>query len=623
MTRRAHIAISHAIFAAILLAVLSGAAAAQTIAQEVNDIAYSDFLGEVNKGEVRDVTIRGATITGDLKNGQPFETYAPNDTTLIARLVARHVEVDAIAPDTAGSLLLRTAIDWLPLLLIIGAILWLKGKPGTGAGPQTDVGKSRARLVDGSERRLTFDDVAGVDEAREGLAEIVEFLRSPARFTSLGGRVPKGCLLIGPPGTGKTLLARATAGEAGVPFFTVAGSDFVEMYVGVGASRVRDMFAKAKTMAPSIIFIDEIDALGRRRGIGQGSDEREQTLNQLLVEMDGFENRDRVIVMAATNRADVLDPALLRPGRFDRQVFVPNPDLGGRQQILKVHLRKVPTAADVDVSAIARTTPGLSGADLANLVNEAALRAAHADKESVSTEELEAARERVLLGPERRSVSLTEDERRRIAYHEGGHALVAIYVPGNDPLAKVTIVPHGRSLGATLSLPEHDRRMLSKRQMEARIAMHFGGRVAEELVLGRDGITNAAADDIEKASLLARRMVREFGFSDELGVARYLDDAGNLMNDSAYPHCTTVSKSTANLIDGEVRRFVRQGEELARSVLASHMGELHGLAAALLRRETLSGADIAQLVASWPSDQTGGLSEAAFSDRSIGKEAVR
>jgi cell division protease FtsH len=468
----------------------------------------------------------------------------------------------------------------------------------TGGNKALSFGKSRARLLSMQQKKITFKDVAGVDEAKEELREIIEFLREAQKFQKLGGRIPKGVLLVGHPGTGKTLLARAVAGEANVPFFSISGSDFVEMFVGVGASRVRDLFEQGKKNAPCIIFIDEIDAVGRHRGagLGGGHDEREQTLNQLLVEMDGFESNEGVILIAATNRPDVLDPALLRPGRFDRQVVVPNPDVVGREKILKVHMRKVPLASDVDPKIIARGTPGFSGADLANLVNEAALMAARRGKRSVAMLEFEQAKDKVMMGAERRSMVMTEDEKRLTAYHEAGHALCMLYAEGHEPLHKVTIIPRGRALGVTMFLPERDKYSQSKIEIKAMLASLFGGRVAEELIFGPDKVTTGAADDIKRATGLARRMVTEFGFSEKLGPLRYSENEEEVFLGHSVTQRKNVSDATAKVIDDEIRRCVEEGEHTARSILTSHLDELHALAHGLLEYETLSSDEIRRII---------------------------
>ncbi len=566
--------------------------------QAQTQMAYSDFIAHVNQNEVREVTIQGHNILGQLSDGRSFSTYAPNDTNLVSRLTDHNVRVRAMPEDENVPSLFGILVSWFPFLVLIGVWVFFMRQMQSGGGRAMGFGKSRARLLTEKAGRVTFDDVAGIDEAKQELEEIVEFLKDPQKFQRLGGKIPKGCLLVGPPGTGKTLLARAIAGEANVPFFTISGSDFVEMFVGVGASRVRDMFEQAKKHAPCIIFIDEIDAVGRHRGagLGGGNDEREQTLNQLLVEMDGFETNEGVILIAATNRPDVLDPALLRPGRFDRQVVVPNPDILGREKILKVHLRKVPTAPDVDAKIIARGTPGFSGADLANLVNEAALIAARRGKRLVTMSELENAKDKVLMGAERRSMVMTDKEKETTAYHEAGHALVALYSPGHDPLHKVTIIPRGRALGITMSLPERDRYGFAKRELEAKIAMMFGGRVAEELIYGKDNVTTGAGDDIRQATELARRMVTEFGFSDVLGPLRYSENEQEVFLGHSVTQRKNVSEATAKIIDEEIRRVVEEGEARARRILGDRTEELHRLAKGLLEYETLSGDEIQSLL---------------------------
>jgi cell division protease FtsH len=560
----------------------------------LDHMPYSDFLADVNQNQVREVTIMGHNILGELTDGRGFSTYAPSDPQLVSRLIDHNVRVKAQAEEDNVPSLFGILVSWFPFIVLIGVWIFFMRQMQSGGGRAMGFGKSRARLLTEKAGRVTFDDVAGIDEAKQELEEIVEFLKDPQKFQRLGGKIPKGCLLVGPPGTGKTLLARAIAGEANVPFFTISGSDFVEMFVGVGASRVRDMFEQAKKHAPCIIFIDEIDAVGRHRGagLGGGNDEREQTLNQLLVEMDGFETNEGVILIAATNRPDVLDPALLRPGRFDRQVVVPNPDILGREKILKVHLRKVPAAPDVDSKIIARGTPGFSGADLANLVNEAALLAARRGKRLVTMSELEGAKDKVLMGAERRSMIMTDKEKETTAYHESGHALVALYSPGHDPLHKVTIIPRGRALGVTMSLPERDRYGFSKKELEAKIAMMFGGRVSEELIYGKENVTTGAGDDIRQATELARRMVTEFGFSDKLGPLRYSENEQEVFLGHSVTQRKNVSEATAKIIDEEIRRIVEDGEVRARQILTDHLDELHRLAKALLEYETLSGEEI-------------------------------
>ncbi len=561
-------------------------------------LAYSDFLSSVDSGDIRDVSIQGHNISGHFRDGRTFSSYSPDDPELISRLSAQGVRVSAMPSDENSPTLWGILISWFPMLLLIGVWVFFMRQMQGGGGKAMGFGKSKAKLLTEKSGRVTFDDVAGIDEAKQELEEVVEFLKDPQKFQRLGGKIPKGCLLIGPPGTGKTLLARAIAGEANVPFFTISGSDFVEMFVGVGASRVRDMFEQGKKNAPCIIFIDEIDAVGRHRGagLGGGNDEREQTLNQLLVEMDGFESNEGVILIAATNRPDVLDPALLRPGRFDRQVVVPNPDILGRDQILKVHMRKVPLGPDVDAKVIARGTPGFSGADLANLVNEAALLAARRNKRVVTMSEFEDAKDKVMMGAERRSMVMSEDEKKLTAFHEAGHALVALHVPKHDPLHKVTIIPRGRALGLTMSLPERDKLSQSKLELESMLAMAFGGRVAEELVFGKENITTGAGNDIQQASSMARRMVTEFGFSDKLGPLRYADNEEEVFLGHSVARHKNVSDATAALIDSEVRHLIEAAEVTARGILTKHKDDLDTIAEALLEYESLSGAEINALL---------------------------
>jgi len=573
-----------------LFNLFQGAAPQQTRQQ----LAYSEFMQQVESGEVREVTIKGRQITGLYRDGRPLATFAPEDPELIATLQDKGVRINAQPAEDGAPTLWSVLISWFPMLLLIGVWIFFMRQMQSGGGKAMGFGKSRARLLTEKTGRVTFSDVAGIEEAKQELEEVVEFLKDPQKFQRLGGKIPKGCLLVGPPGTGKTLLARAIAGEANVPFFTISGSDFVEMFVGVGASRVRDMFEQGKKNAPCIIFIDEIDAVGRHRGagLGGGNDEREQTLNQLLVEMDGFESNDGVILIAATNRPDVLDPALLRPGRFDRQVVVPNPDIVGREQILKVHMRKVQVAPDVEPRVIARGTPGFSGADLANLVNEAALLAARAGKRLVTMFDFEAAKDKVLMGVERRSMVMTDDEKRLTAYHEAGHALVGLAVPRHDPLHKVTIIPRGRALGVTMSLPERDRHSYSRVELESRLAVLFGGRVAEEIVFGLDNVTTGAGNDILQATGMARRMVTEFGFSDKLGPLRYSDNQEEIFLGHSVTQQKNVADATARLIDEEVRRLIDDAEATAREILAARRDDLDRLAMALLEYETLSGHEV-------------------------------
>ncbi|MGP8026910.1 MAG: ATP-dependent zinc metalloprotease FtsH [Acidocella sp.] len=564
---------------------------------DTSQIAYSSFLAEVNNGQVAKVTITGQDIAGTTKDGNSFETYAPEDPNLVSKLVSSGVNVTA-KPEDSGNPYVRMLISWLPILVMIGAWIFFMRQMQGGGGRAMGFGKSRARLLTEKQGRVTFDDVAGIDEAKSELQEIVEFLRDPQKFQRLGGKIPKGCLLVGPPGTGKTLLARAIAGEANVPFFTISGSDFVEMFVGVGASRVRDMFEQGKKNAPCIIFIDEIDAVGRHRGagLGGGNDEREQTLNQMLVEMDGFESNEGVILIAATNRPDVLDPALLRPGRFDRQVVVPNPDVVGREKILRVHMRKVPLASDVDPKVIARGTPGFSGADLANLVNEAALLAARIGKRVVAMAEFEHAKDKVMMGAERRSLVMSDDEKRMTAYHEGGHAICSITLPECDPVHKATIIPRGRALGMVMSLPEGDRYSTSKIKLLQQLIMAMGGRAAEELVFGPDKVSNGASGDIKMATDTARRMITEWGMSEKLGMVSYGDNGQEVFLGHSVTQNKSVSEATAREIDNEVRAFVDHAYAEAKRILTERRNDLEALAKGLLEYETLSGDEIKQVL---------------------------
>ncbi len=562
------------------------------------DIPYSTFLDEVQSGQVSQVTIQGSEIVGRSTDGREFTTRATDDLGGLVQTLRDGGVTFEVKPIESNSLLSNILISWLPMLLLIGVWIFFMRQMQGGGGKAMGFGKSKARLLTEKVGRITFDDVAGIDEAKQELEEVVEFLRDPQKFQRLGGKIPKGCLLIGPPGTGKTLLARAIAGEANVPFFTISGSDFVEMFVGVGASRVRDMFEQGKKNAPCIIFVDEIDAVGRHRGagLGGGNDEREQTLNQLLVEMDGFEANEGVILIAATNRPDVLDPALLRPGRFDRQVMVPNPDILGREKILKVHMRKVPLGPDVEAKVIARGTPGFSGADLANLVNEAALLAARSNKRVVTMADFESAKDKVMMGAERRSMVMSEEEKEMTAYHEAGHALVGMFVPGNDPLHKVTIIPRGRALGVTMNLPESDRYSLKFKEIVAKLAMMFGGRMAEELIYGMENVSTGASNDIQQATNMARRMVTEWGMSDKLGRLRYVDNQEEVFLGHSVSRSQTISGATAKLIDEEIRRIIEEAEDKARKVLTDHMDDLHAVTKALLEYETLSGGEVQTII---------------------------
>ena len=565
-------------------------------------LAFSDFLSEVQSGRVTDVVIQGDSISGHFQDGRSFTTYAPYDPNLVNRLTEHDVRITAQPLDESMPSLLGVLVSWFPMLLLIGVWVFFMRQMQSGGGKAMGFGKSRARLLTEKHGRVTFNDVAGIDEAKEELQEIVEFLKNPQKFQAVGGRIPKGVLLVGPPGTGKTLLARAIAGEANVPFFTISGSDFVEMFVGVGASRVRDMFEQAKKHAPCIVFIDEIDAVGRHRGagLGGGNDEREQTLNQLLVEMDGFEANEGVILIAATNRPDVLDPALLRPGRFDRQVVVPNPDVMGREKILNVHIKKVRVGPDVDTKVIARGTPGFSGADLANIVNEAALLAARVGKRMVTMTDFEAAKDKVMMGVERRSMVMSEDEKRLTAFHEAGHAVMAYLSPASDPIHKATIIPRGRALGMVMRLPEGDRLSVSREKLEADIAVAMGGRVAEELVFGRNKVTAGAASDIEQATKIARHMVTHWGMSDELGPVGYGENQQEIFLGHSVTQSKNVSEATAQTIDREIRRIVEEGHQLARSVLGENRHNLDRIAQALLELETLTGEEIAALMRGEP-----------------------
>ncbi len=559
-------------------------------------VTYSDFLSKVDQGEVSSVLVQGNEIRGQFLDGRKFQTYTPNDPEMLKILRDKGVKITA-KPQDDSPWYMTVLISWFPMLLLIGVWVFFMRQMQSGGGKAMSFGKSRARLLSETGERVTFEDVAGIEEAKDELQEIIEFLRDPKKFTRLGGRIPKGVLLMGAPGTGKTLLARAIAGEAGVPFFSISGSDFVEMFVGVGASRVRDLFVQGKKHAPCIIFIDEIDAVGRHRGagLGGGHDEREQTLNQLLVEMDGFESNEGVILIAATNRPDVLDPALLRPGRFDRQVVVPPPDVRGREKILQVHVRRIPLADDVVLSQVARGTPGFSGADLENLVNEAALMAARLNKDKVDLSDLERAKDKVLMGTERKSMIINEDEKRNTAYHEAGHALVAKLIPGTDPIHKVTIIPRGRALGLTQQLPMDEKHTYARDFLEATLAMLMGGRVAEELILKHT--TTGAGNDIERATDLARKMVCEWGMSELMGPLTFgkKDEAIFLGREIAQHR--DFSEETAQQIDGEVRRLVLFGYNRAKDLLVRHMDTLHKLAETLLEKETLDAPEINALVA--------------------------
>ena len=579
---------------------------------EPNTIPFSQFLNQAEQGDVREVTIQGQQVLGKYNSGGTFQSYAPETAgEYIEILRSKGVSITARPPQESFSLI-GALISWFPMLIILGIWIFVMRQMQGGAGGKAmGFGKSKAKLLTEAHGRVTFEDVAGIDEAKEDLQEIVEFLRDPQKFQRLGGRIPRGVLLVGPPGTGKTLTARAVAGEANVPFFTISGSDFVEMFVGVGASRVRDMFEQAKRNAPCIIFIDEIDAVGRHRGagLGGGNDEREQTLNQLLVEMDGFEANEGVILVAATNRPDVLDPALLRPGRFDRQVVVPNPDIQGREKILRVHMKKVPIAPDVDPRVIARGTPGFSGADLANLVNEAALLAARIGKKLVTMADFEAAKDKVMMGAERRSMVMSDEEKRLTAYHEGGHALVAMHCAHSDPVHKATIIPRGRALGMVMRLPERDALSITRAKMKDDIAVAMGGRIAEELIFGHDMVTSGASSDIEQATRLARAMVTRWGMSDELGPLAYGENEEEVFLGHSVARQQNMSPDTQKKIDAEIRKIVDENYKRAEVILRENENDLHTLAQGLLEYETLSGQEIKDLLAGTAPKRDGGTDD--------------
>ncbi len=562
-------------------------------------LGYSDFLNKVDEGAVKSVEIRGSELVGKLTSDEDFRTFNPGDAGLVQHLREKNVRFDA-KPEEGRSLLGQLVVTMLPFVIMIGIWMLVMRQMQNGAGKGAmGFGKSRAKLLQQKEGRVTFDDVAGIDEAREELQEIVEFLKDPSKFNRLGGKIPKGALLVGPPGTGKTLLARAIAGEANVPFFNISGSDFVEMFVGVGASRVRDMFEQGKKSAPCIIFIDEIDAVGRSRGagLGGGNDEREQTLNQLLVEMDGFDGNEGIIIVAATNRPDVLDPALLRPGRFDRQVVVGRPDIEGREKILAVHMKKVPLAPDVNGRTIARGTPGFSGADLANLVNEAALLAARRGKRLVSMKEFEDAKDKVMMGAERRSMVMTDEEKKMTAYHEAGHAVVSCHEAASDPIHKATIIPRGRALGMVMRLPERDSYSYHRDKMFANLSVSMGGRVAEELIFGHDKVSSGASSDISYATDLAKNMVTQWGMSDKLGPLKYGENQEEVFLGHSVTRTQNVSEETARLIDSEVKAIVTHGYDRAKQLLSDNIDQLHALAGALIELETLSGDEIKRVLA--------------------------
>ena len=570
----------------------------QNTSSQNNNITFSKFLEEVDNGRVVQVNIQGNSIKGVFSNGKNFNTYSPNDPNLIEKLTEKGVSISASPIDEKMPSLLGVLLSWFPMLLLIGVWIFFMRQMQGGKGGAMGFGRSKAKLMSDIKKKVSFNDVAGIDEAKEEVQEVVEYLQNPKKFMKLGGKIPRGVLLVGSPGTGKTLLARAIAGEADVPFFTISGSDFVEMFVGVGASRVRDMFEQGKKNAPCIIFIDELDAVGRSRGagLGGGNDEREQTLNQILVEMDGFETNDGVIIIAATNRPDVLDPALLRPGRFDRQVIVPLPDIVGRGKILKIHSKKILIGPDVKLKIVAKGTPGFSGADLANLVNEAALLAARNNKRIVTMQEFEEAKDKVMMGPERKSMVMTEEDKKLTAYHEGGHAIVAINEKASDPIHKATIIPRGRALGVVWTIPERDKYSHSREYLEANISKAMGGRIAEELIFGHDKVTSGASSDIQMATKLAKDMVTKFGMSDQLGPLTYGENEDEVFLGRSITRHQQMSEETAKKVDSEIKRIVDEGYKKAKKILTEKIDDLHKLAKALLVYETLSGKEISDII---------------------------
>ena len=569
----------------------------QNTSSQNNNITFSEFLEEVDNGRVVQVNIQGNSIKGVYSNGKNFNTYSPNDPNLIEKLTEKGVSISASPIDEKMPSLLGVLLSWFPMLLLIGVWIFFMRQMQGGKGGAMGFGRSKAKLMSDIRKKVSFNDVAGIDEAKEEVEEVVEYLKNPKKFMKLGGKIPRGVLLVGSPGTGKTLLARAIAGEADVPFFTISGSDFVEMFVGVGASRVRDMFEQGKKNAPCIIFIDELDAVGRSRGagLGGGNDEREQTLNQILVEMDGFETNDGVFIIAASNRPDVLDPALLRPGRFDRQVIVPLPDIVGRGKILKIHSKKISVGPDVKLKIVAKGTPGFSGADLANLVNEAALLAARKNKRIVTMQEFEEAKDKVMMGPERKSMVMTEEDKKLTAYHEGGHAIVAINEKASDPIHKATIIPRGRALGVVWTIPERDKYSHSREYLEANISKAMGGRIAEELIFGHDKVTSGASSDIQMATKLAKDMVTRFGMSDQLGPLTYGENEDEVFLGRSITRHQQMSEETAKKIDTEIKRIVDEGYKKAKKILTEKIDDLHKLAKALLVYETLSGGEISDI----------------------------
>ena len=589
--------------ALILLSLMMGGVGDKAKFRGGESLAFSDFMNMAENKKVASVIIEGPEISGVLTDGTRFNSYSPYDPSMVETLRKNGVKVEARPMDTSSSTFWNVFVSWFPMILLVGVWVYFMRQANSGNNKAMSFGKSRARLIENN-KKVTFADVAGCDESKQELEEIIDFLKDPAKFQRLGGKIPKGVLLVGPPGTGKTLLAKAVAGEADVPFFSISGSDFVEMFVGVGASRVRDMFAQAKKNAPCLLFIDEIDAVGRHRGagLGGGNDEREQTLNQLLVEMDGFDANENVILIAATNRPDVLDPALLRPGRFDRQVTVANPDIKGREEILKVHVRKVPLAKDVNLSVIARGTPGFSGADLANLVNEAALLAARKNKRKVTSHDFDDAKDKVLMGNERKSMAMDEKEKKLTAYHEAGHAICGLFTPGADPIHKATIIPRGRALGMVQYLPEKDRYSFTRQQMLARLISLMGGRVAEELKFGHEEVTSGASSDIAAATNLARSMVTEWGMSDKLGPVLYAENSGEVFLGKSVTQNKNMSEDTARLVDAEIKALVTEGHEKALKLLQEKSEEWERLAQALMEYETLTGEDIDKVIKGEPID---------------------
>ena len=563
-----------------------------------NKVAFSKFLQEVDAGRISQVQIQGNNITGTMADGTKFSTYSPNYPNLVEKLSSKNIDIVAVPVEDKMPSPLGILLSWFPMLLLIGVWIFFMRQMQGGKGGAMGFGRSKAKLLTEGQGKVTFNDVAGIEEAKEEVEEIVEFLKDPKKFRRLGGKIPKGALLIGPPGTGKTLLAKAIAGEANVPFFTISGSDFVEMFVGVGASRVRDMFEQGKKHAPCIIFIDEIDAVGRSRGagLGGGNDEREQTLNQLLVEMDGFDTNEGIILIAATNRPDVLDPALLRPGRFDRQVVVPNPDILGREAILKVHIKKVSTGPDVKLRTIARGTPGFSGADLANLINESALLAARKNKRVVTMSDVEEAKDKVMMGAERRSMVMTEEEKKLTAYHEGGHAIVALNEKVSDPIHKATIIPRGRALGMVMRLPERDQLSVTREKMYSDIAVAMGGRIAEELIFGYEKITSGASSDIDMATKMAKNMVTRYGMSKDLGTVAYGENEDEVFLGRQIARQQHMSEETAKKVDFEVKKIIDTSYDRAKKVLTEKIEDLHKIAKALLVYETLTGDEIRDLI---------------------------